>query len=224
MTWAASRRWQASRTRRSGSGKPVRGTVSSSSRARSVWSNRAWRSRAVAPRGETTGSRGAGTAPRGSRRSASRVGPSSPARRQAVRNASASRVRRPWRMMASARRGCSARGKAARLCAVVVESRPSSTYGAKTGASRRPRVRRRSTQPRPRPSSLPICGAVSWSSSASERTTRASSIALSVRRGALASSRRALRTTPGASSTTAGTWVWPSAIQRATRLNPSSTS
>jgi len=126
--------------------------------------------------------------------------------------------------MASARRGCSARGNAASVCAVVAESRPASTCAATAGASRRPSVRRRSTQPRPRSSSLAICVGVSWSSSASERTTRASSIGLSVRRGALASSSRALPTTPGASSTTTGTWVWPSRLQRAKRLNPSSTS
>jgi hypothetical protein len=222
-TCAARRRWQASRTRRSGSAKPERSRDSRSSSACSVWSKRAWSSRAVGPRGETTGSRGGGTALCGSRSSASRVAASG-ARRHVARNASASRVRRPWRVMASPNFTCSARGNAARACAMVAESRPSSTCAASGAASRRPSIKRRSTQPRPRPSSLAICVGVRWSSSASERTMRASSIGLSVRRGALASSSRALRTTPGASSTTTGTCVCPSPVQLARRLKPSSTS
>lgn len=222
-TWAARRRWEASRTRRSGSAKPERSRDSRSSSARSVWSKRIWSSRAVGPRGETAASRGVGTALCGSRSRASRVAVSL-VTRQAARNASASRVRRPWRVMVSASFGCSARGNAASAWAMVAESRPSSTYPAREAASRRPSIRRRSTQPRPRPSSLAICTGVRWSSSASERTTRASSIGLTVRRGALASSSRALRTTPDASSTTTGTCVCPSPVQRARRLKPSSTS
>jgi hypothetical protein len=71
--------------------------------------------------------------------------------------ASASRARSPWRTMLSASRFCSPGGKLARVLAVVAESRPSSRWRPSSGVSRRPSVKRRSTQPRPRPSSLVIC-------------------------------------------------------------------
>ena len=223
MTCAASRRWQASSTRRSGSGKPVRSRCASSARARSVCAKRASIPRAVGLSGETAASPGAGVALRGSRSRASRLAGSGVAR-QVARKASASRERRPCRSMTAASRGCSPRGTVASVAAVVAESRPSSTCRARSGASRRPRVRRRSTQPRPRSRSRAICAGDSWSSSLSERTTRASSIGLRVRRGALASSSRALATTPGASSTTTGTCVCPSRTHWVRRLKPSSTS
>lgn len=177
----------------------------------------------MALRGQAPGSGAVGPARRGSRRRASRVAGSTVVR-HAARNASASRVRSPWRSMVSARRRWSAAGTAHRPYATVAVRAPASTRAAASGASLRASVRRRSVQPGPWPRSRAIAAAVSPSSSASEPTTRASSIGPTVLRGVLAAKRSALAAGPTACSATTGTLARPSRRHRARRLKPSTTS
>lgn len=142
---------------------------------------------------------------------------------QAAQRAWASRVRRPCLWIASARRRWSAVASEQSAHAVVVERCPTSTRAASSGASLRARRRRRSTQPRPWPTALPMASGVR-PSSASERTMRASSMELAVRRGELAARMQAFCASPPTASTTTGTVVRPSAFHRESRLWPSRTS
>lgn len=93
------------------------------------------------------------------------------------------------------------------------------------GARRSARAWRRVTQAVRRPSRRAASVRVRPSSWTSESMTRASSIAVRVRGGALVRSSNALLSAEErASSTTTGTWVSPAAAQRASRLRPSTTS
>ena len=103
--------------------------------------------------------------------------------------------------------------------------RPSSSLLWATGASLVARACRRATQLLRRPSSLATALAVMPSSWMRESMTRASSMALTVRGGALACSRsRFVSTGSRGCSTTTGTWLAPCAFQRSRRLRPSMTS
>ena len=197
------------KSRKSCSAALSRPSSASRSRARgeSVWL------RAVSGRNRPSGSRSS------SRRSFSS------ARCQACTRASASRCLSWWWLMAPSTQSCSS-------CASRVSSwpsvgpmmpRPSSSCA--RGDNRRPSARRRSTHGRWCPSSRPMAVGPSCSSSRSEQTTRASSSAVVVRRGALATSSRRLHCAlDRAPSTTTGTVRWPCSRQRASRLRPSSTS
>jgi hypothetical protein len=82
---------------------------------------------------------------------------------------------------------------------------PLSTRWHNSGERRRAKRSRRSTQVFFRPSSFEIAVGESPSSSASEATTRASSMPLVVLRGEFAARIRALRAMPETGSTTTGT-------------------
>ncbi len=158
--------------------------------------------------------------PRGSRRSAFRS-PSSAARHVA-RRALVSRVVRPWLSTAAKSRAWSSREKAQRAWAVVTPILPSSRAVATRWVRCRARVRRVSTQASFLPRSFATAWVVMPSSSTSEATTRASSMALAVFLGALAARRRALAVGRGASSMTTGTSA--RSDHSARRLKPSMTS
>lgn len=217
-TAKATRRRSASRKRLSGSG--ARGSASCMKSA-SASLARAMRSTTAADspeRGETLW--GERSTPKGSRRRALRS-PSSEARQVATR-ACVSRVLRPWLSMAAWSRVWSSRENAQRACAVVTPILPSSRAAAARSARWRASVRRVSTQASFLPRSLATCFTLIPSSSRSEATTRASSMALAVRRGSLAARRRALASWGETSSTTTGTSA--RSAHSARRLKPSRTS
>jgi hypothetical protein len=136
----------------------------------------------------------------------------------------ASRVDRPWRLEASASWTWLGRSNSQMATATVRESRPASRRSFSSGASFLERRRRRATQVFFRPRSFATAVGLRWSSSTSEATTRASSMALEVLLPALASRSRAFSAIPLAASTTTGISPWPSSAHRASRLNPSTTS
>lgn len=141
-----------------------------------------------------------------------------------TRKARASRVERPWRLEASANWTWLGRSYSQRATATVKERRPASRRTFNSGARFLSRRRRRATQVFFRPRSFETAVGLRWSSSISEATTRASSMALEVLLAPLASRSRAFRAMPLAVSTTTGTSPWPSPAHRARRLNPSMTS
>jgi hypothetical protein len=99
---------------------------------------------------------------------------------------------------------------------------PLASWSAAFGERRMPSARRRSTQSRLRPSKCAAVRGETLSSWTSEQTTRASSIAVSVRGGALAQRiSRLCAIADSAGSITTGTSWWPCFCQRSSRLNPS---
>jgi hypothetical protein len=101
---------------------------------------------------------------------------------------------------------------------------PVDSFCCATGPRREPSFRRRSTQSGVCPSSFAMALGDRPSSLASDDTTRASSNAVIVRGGALATSSSRLCSMGEAGvSTTTGTTLWPNRCQRPMRLNPSIT-
>jgi len=129
--------------------------------------------------------------------------------------------------MTSASDTCLPFANVERESAVENESRPRSSRIPSSGASPRASSSLRRIHRSARPRSLRSANRDSPSSSESDFTTRASSMALKVRAGAFADSIRAFAPTendPVTDSTTTGTTGKPIIFQPASRLNPSTTS
>jgi len=214
--WRASRRRRSAGARSSGSEKAAK----ASRERRTCWS---WCSSST-ERGETAAGRGSGRRrPSGSRSSRRRSGSSALAKSSTSRIASA--ARRPWRSAQSRSLSWSLWPSSHRAHASVGPMARWASLRSAAGDRREPSARRDSTQPGLWPSSRAMPLGVSPSSSARERTTLASSRAVVVRGGALASSRSRLCSAGSAGrSTTTGTLVEPCSRQRSRRLKPSRTS
>lgn len=194
--------------------------------ARSSRARRMERSRCSSPaaRGETAAGSGPGRSRPSGSRSSARRSVASALPKSSTRH-SASRAERPWRSAHSRSWPWASWSTSHRARARVGPMARRASRSAPAGDSREPSARRDSTQPLLWPSSRPMPEAVSPSSLASEQTTRASSRAVTVRGGALASSsRRFCSAAETGRSTTTGTRVAPCSRQRSRRLKPSRTS
>jgi hypothetical protein len=127
--------------------------------------------------------------------------------------------------MAASRSFCSLGANATSAVASEGPMAPWASWSAASGPSPVASARRRSTQSRLRPNRWATVRGERSSSCTSEQTTRASSIAVNVRGGALAQrSRRLCSVAAPAGSITTGTSACPCSRQRLRRLNPSKTS
>lgn len=132
---------------------------------------------------------------------------------------------RPFRSMTASTASCSLAGRAVSTWARVGPMRPRASCLSAAALRCLPMATRRATQTGLRPSRAPTARSLMPSSSIREQTTRASSEAVSVRTGALASSNsRLCSATEPARSTMTGTSSRPCSRQSESRLKPSITS